>query len=474
MNQSLRRAILLPIVISSMLLGTLAGAPSQANAKSVTTATKTTVAPDMLLDGRQIIWTSSRPFIYQGTTYVPLREAAELLGAKVSWNKDKRATELQLHGNTIVHRPQTRDFIVNGYTRIQAPAPSLSIDSATLVPLRTLAEALGAKISSSANPVRQLQLTTDHSTITAEAAAQADDYLIRHQFSGIALIADHGEVLLRKGYGLSGPESLNSPDDPSRIASLTKSFTAAAIMKLVETGKLHLDDTLDTYIPGFPQGNEITLHMLLSHTSGLVSNFPRTEGLSLQQTMEAIKNKPLAFEPGTDFKYSNSGYMLLGYIIEQASGISYADYIHQQFTGPLQMTRTGVADEHTPTIKGYVSKSDQWTLAGKYYTQPGSGGLYSTVDDLLKWDRALNTTDILSQDSLDKMLTPYSHKNYGYGWMMDQTGEKSIVFHNGSGTGYATGLSREQGDGLTIILLGNHGGVDTLTIMRDIRQLLTP
>lgn len=471
MNKSIRRAILLPFVISSLLIGSLAGASSPVYAQS-SVVKKTTAAPDILLNGSPLAWTSSEPFVYQGTTYVPLREAAEQLGAEVKWNKNKRATEMLIHGNIIDHRPETRHFTINSYTQLQAPAASLLHNGATMVPLRTLAVVLGAKVTSSTNPIRQINLLSDNSTIIMDAANRADEYLIRQQFSGIALVADHGQVLLRKGYGLNGPDKLITPDDQTRIASLTKAFTAAAVMKLAEDGKLQLDDTLESYIPGFPQGDEITLHMLLSHTSGLASNFPRTAGLTLEQTIEAIKGKPLAFTPGADFKYSNSGYMLLGRIVELVSGTSYADFIQSHFIGPLHMTESGIADQHTQVIKGYVSKSDQWMLADTYYTQPGSGGLYSTVNDLLKWDAALNTTDLLNQDSLNKLFTPYSYKNYGYGWMIDQTADLKIVFHNGSGTGYSTGLSREVGGGITIILLGNHGGVDTLTMMRDIRQLI--
>lgn len=471
MNKSIRRAILLPFAISSLLIGSLSAAASPAYALS-SVITKATAAPEILLSGSPLAWTSASPFVYQGTTYVPLREAAEQLGAEVKWNKNKRTTEIRIHGDIVDHRPETRYFTINGYTQLQAPAASLLHNGATMVPLRTLAETLGAKVTSSSNPLRQINLLPDHSTVITDAANKAEEYLVRQQFSGIALIADHGQVLLRKGYGLNGPDKLITPDDQTRIASLTKAFTAAAVMKLAEDGKLQLDDTLESYIPGFPQGDEITLHMLLSHTSGLTSNFPRTAGLTLEQTIEAIKSKPLAFAPGADFKYSNSGYMLLGRIVELVSGMSYADFIQSHLIGPLHMADSGIADQHTRVIKGYVSKSDQWSLAGTYYTQPGSGGIYSTVDDLLKWDAALNTTDLLNQDSLNKLFTPYSYKNYGYGWMIDQTADRKIVFHNGSGTGYSTGISREAGGGITIILLSNHGGVDTLTMMRDIRQFI--
>ncbi|MNZ86873.1 Penicillin-binding protein 4* [compost metagenome] len=263
---------------------------------------------------------------------------------------------------------------------------------------------------------------------------------------------------------------LNTPDMPSRIASLTKSFTAAAIMKLVEENQLDLNDSLESYLPGFENGQQITIHMLLSHTSGLTSNFPREKGMTLQQTIDAVKDKPLAFEPGSDFKYSNVGYMLLGAIIEKVSGTSYGNYVSANFFQPLGMNHSGEAGTTVPTIKGYISNHGEWSLAGEYISQPGSGTIYSTLDDLLKWDAALNDEHVLQAASLEKMFTPYSYKNYGYGWMIDNTRTPAVLFHNGSGTGYSTGISRDQDGGVTIILLGNQAGRDTITLMKEIRN----
>lgn len=430
--------------------------------------------PEVTINGKQAKWTSAQPVLYRGTTYVPLREMAEQLGAKVKWNTNTRAVELLLGGDRISHRPGTQEFHIEGYT-ITAVGPSITRQGTTMVPLRALADSLKADIELSPSPSYTVNLKPDHTTVLTSGAIRADQYLKRQNYSGIVLLAEHGELLLRKGYGYSANNKLNRPDQKSRIASLTKSFTAAAVMKLVEEGKLQLDDTLETYIPGFPEGDTITIHMLLSHTSGLTSNFPRIKGMTLEKTIEEIMDEPLQAAPGSDFKYSNSGYMILGSIIEQVTGMKYGDYLQELVFDPLGMRDTGEVTELRPkvqTIRGFVRKDEGWVEAGEYISRSGSGTLYSTVDDLLKWDIALNTEQILSHSSKELMFTPYSHKNYGYGWMIDnKRSGHPVVFHNGSGTGYSTGISRELGGGLTIILLGNQAGRDTLTMMRELRDL---
>lgn len=162
--------------------------------------------------------------------------------------------------------------------------------------------------------------------------------------------------------------------------------------------------------------------------------------------------------------------MLLAYIIEHTSGTSYGEYLNQSFISPLGMTHTGEATPTKNITKGYVESKGQWKLADYYVSQSGTGTLYSTVDDLLKWDNALNTEQLLSQESLEQMFTPYSSKNYGYGWMIKNLDGDKIVFHNGSGTGYSTGLSREPDGGITIILLGNHAGMDMLNLLDGVRD----
>lgn len=477
MNKLISREKILPYILSVLLLwictGWLGSPTAFASNAANPGKAATSVAPvTVVFDGVTAVWNTKEPFLYKGMTYISLREAAEQLGAKISWNTKERATEIQWNGDSILHHPGTTKYSINQHTIIQASGPSLSVNGSTMVPLRTLTEVLKASIEISRDNHNNqiIHVKRDTATIYSDFVQEADEFLIENHFSGLALVAYKGEILLRKGYGYNGDNQLVSANMPSRIASLTKSFTAASIMKLVEEGKISLDDTLAAFMPDFPNGDQITIHMLLSHTSGLTSNFPRVKGMSLMQTIDAVKDKPLSFEPGSDFKYSNVGYMILGAIIEQVSGTSYGDYVSEHFLKPLGMKHTGEATSSTPVIKGYISLDENWVQAGEYISQAGSGTLYSTLDDLLKWDNALQNEGILSQASLDKLYTSYSYKNYGYGWMIDSTQTPAVVFHNGSGTGYSTGISRTLGDGLTVILLGNQAGRNTLVMMSEMRE----
>ncbi|WP_170220164.1 serine hydrolase [Paenibacillus anaericanus] len=443
-------------------------APASVQASQSQTQLAREIPIEVSIEGSIPEW-STTPFVLNGTTYVPLRETAQLLGATIRWNTANRASELNIHGDIILHRPGTAVFDVNGY-KLQAPSVSLTRQGTTMVPLKSLADALKATVKYTTQPVKTIDISQDPVSMLTKETEDVDNYLKTQGYSGMVLVAKNGEVLLRKGYGYGDEYKLNRPDKETRIASLTKSFTAAAIMKLTEEGKLRLDDTLETYVPGFPGGKEITLHMLLSHTSGAPANFTRTKGMTLQQTVDELKKKNLDFKPGTDFKYSNGGYVLLAYIIEHTSGTSYGEYLNQSFISPLGMTHTGEATPTKNITKGYVESKGQWKLADYYVSQSGTGTLYSTVDDLLKWDNALNTEQLLSQESLEQMFTPYSSKNYGYGWMIKNLDGDKIVFHNGSGTGYSTGLSREPDGGITIILLGNHAGMDMLNLLDGVRD----
>jgi CubicO group peptidase (beta-lactamase class C family) len=237
---------------------------------------------------------------------------------------------------------------------------------------------------------------------------------------------------------------------------------------LAEAGKLDVQDPISTYISGIPKGNQITLHMLLSQTSGLPSAFGRGEGNTLEQTVEEIRHKTLKFEPGSAYLYSNSGYVLLAYVVEQVSGMSYADYVQQTILEPLGMKDSGEASRKVHTNSGFVQQGKGWTPAPYYVSQSGSGTLYSTVDDLLKWDRALYTDQILSQETIETMYKPYSDKNYGYAWILKENGTKRTVFHNGSGGGFATAFSRNLSDDVTIILLGNHAGMDMTSLLNEV------
>jgi CubicO group peptidase (beta-lactamase class C family) len=287
-------------------------------------------------------------------------------------------------------------------------------------------------------------------------------------FSGAVLVMQHDKVILKKAYGLADREwnVANTVDTKFRIASLTKQFTAACILQLVEQGKLTLDDKLNKFLPDFPKGDSITIHMLLNHTSGIynfasdpdISNL-RKLSWSKDSIIRFFGNKPFKFSPGKGWEYSNSGYFLLGYIIERTSGQSYEDYLLQHIFNNLGMKNTGMnnLDSILPLrARGYVKENNRFINAeATSMNWPFSAGsLNSTVDDLYKWDRALYGTAILSENSKQKMFTNWKN-NYGYGWYVDTINGHYRTRHPGIVTGYLSNISRYVNDDACIVILSN-------------------
>ena len=308
---------------------------------------------------------------------------------------------------------------------------------------------------------------------TDEANAKRVDSLLtvysnKKMFSGSILIAKDGKALLSKGYGMANYsyDIPNTAQTKFKLASVSKQFTAAAIIILQEQGKLSTDDKLTKYIPDYPNGDKITIHHLLTHTSGIVNftSLPLFDSImtfehSLTESIAYFKNKPLEFEPGEKFNYSNSGYILLSYIIEKASGKKYHEFISNSIFEPLGMKNSGVFNGNT-LIKNLAMGYSE--IEGGVENVPyvdmsipsGAGALYSTVEDLLIWDQALNSEKLLKKASIDKMFTPFKD-TYAYGWMVDKYKEHKWIFHTGGIQGFATVVNRFPDDGLTIIILKN-------------------
>ncbi len=309
---------------------------------------------------------------------------------------------------------------------------------------------------------------------TAPQSAEMDAYLraaVAHdQFSGTVLVARDGVPTFVRGYGMANYELAvpNGPDTVFRIASLTKQFTAAAILHLQERGRLNIDDSICTYLDNCPATwRPIIIRQLLTHTSGIpnFSSLPDwDERLSVlhytpPQFVALFRDLPLEFEPGSGFRYSNSGYFLLGLIIERASGQAYASYLQEHFFGPLGMTHTGHYDDRR-LIPGLANGYD-WAANGfvnaEYITNvtpSGNGGLYSTVGDLLRWDQALYSNRLLSEQSLQAMFTPVRN-NYGFGWIMQERFGRPLQGHSGSVAGFSTFLLRIPSERLTVVVLSN-------------------
>lgn len=305
---------------------------------------------------------------------------------------------------------------------------------------------------------------------TTEADKLVSGYVEQNKFSGTVLVAKDGKPLFRKGYGWANREWKvpNGPESKFRLGSITKQFTATAILQLVEAGKLKLDDPISKYyLSSPPVWSKITIHHLLTHTSGIPSytsipGFFGKESMTDRTPAEIVKltqDMPLEFQPGEKFKYDNSGYILLGYVIEKVSGQKYADYLQEHIFGPLGMRDSGYdsSQEIIPhRAAGYNYTGSRWVNA-PYLAMSlpyAAGSLYSTGDDLLTWDQALYAHKPLSPASLDKMFTP-NLENYGYGWFITKEFNRKMESHGGGINGFNTVITRYPDDRVTVIVLGN-------------------
>jgi CubicO group peptidase (beta-lactamase class C family) len=303
------------------------------------------------------------------------------------------------------------------------------------------------------------------------------------EIPGIAvLVARDGNVLYRKGFGYADINSKIkvTPETKFRIGSVTKQFTAAAILKLQENNKLSVNDKLSKFIPDFPRGDEVTIHHLLTHTSGIHSYTSKpgfidkvTTTISEQDLVNSIKNDPYDFNPGEQWSYNNSGYFLLGYIIGKVSGKPYATYLKETFLDPLQMTNTGV---HYAGIKlenealGYSKDKGKYdaTINWDMSWAGGAGALYSTLDDLLKWNTALYNGKILKDESLKAATTSVTLKNgekpqqgeYGYGLGISKFRGTPVIQHGGGLHGFLTQLAWYPAEKLSVVMFTNTNDVD--------------
>ena len=319
---------------------------------------------------------------------------------------------------------------------------------------------------------------------TAQDKAQKIDELLKNyydygQFNGSVLVAEKGKVIYAKGFGMANMEWAipNQPDTKFRIGSVTKQFTAALILQLVEAGKIKLDGKITDYLSDYRKdtGDKITVHQLLNHTSGIPSytsqaNFFAEVSRDPSSVTDFVKKHAsgeLEFEPGTKFNYNNSGYFLLGAIIEKVTGKSYESVLKTRIFEPLGMTNSGY-DNHAPLLQkraaGY-EKTPAGFVNAAYLDMSlpyAAGSLYSTVEDLYKWDQSLYGDKILSAASKKLMFTP-GLSNYGYGFgISDQpigkTSEKTKVIQHGGGiNGFNSLLTRLIDKQQTIILLDNVG-----------------
>ncbi len=289
------------------------------------------------------------------------------------------------------------------------------------------------------------------------------DKLLSEQFKtnetgATALVARNGQVIYRNAFGMANLE-LNTPmqvDNVFRIGSITKQFTAVAILQLMEQGKLSLQDEITKFIPDFPMnGHKITIEHLLTHTSGIQSytgmkDFEERMTLDMKPTemINYFKNQPMEFAPGFKFNYNNSGYFLLGYIIEKITGKTYPQYVEENFFKPIGMTNSfyGSDSKIIKNRAGAYEKDSTGFINAPFLsmTQPYSAGsIQSTVADLFKWHQAVHAYKLVKKESLNKAFTKYKLTNgkettYGYGWGLGNIQESPTIEHGGGINGFLT------------------------------------
>ncbi|HKY05709.1 MAG TPA: serine hydrolase domain-containing protein, partial [Blastocatellia bacterium] len=331
----------------------------------------------------------------------------------------------------------------------------------------------------------------------------AAPYADSSSFSGDILVARAGKVIFNRGYGLAD-RARSVPVTPQTrfyIASISKSFTAAAILLLQDRGKLRVEDRVARFIPDFPNGDRVTIHHLLTHTSGIVDylRFPNFAELSKRRYKTAdvlplFRDKPLAFNPGERSSYSNSNYVLLAHIIETVAGTSYVDFLRRNFFTPLGMKDTGEPGLSNQSVinlaSGYTPVGLRDFETARYFDRSiltGAGSLYSTTEDLNRWVEGLFAGRVLKKSSVELMYKAGPGLASGYSWTLGKLWGREVVTGNGwDGVGFSGTLFHFPADRVTVVVLNNlniasvaselantvsalvvGGRVEPLTISRD-------
>lgn len=380
----------------------------------------------------------------------------------------------------------------------RAPAPlDLQMISAPLAPAALALLSLSAHLVASPPPAQEsagLPTSAAPATGSSEALASAiDAFLTEHhdigQFSGTVLVADGGEIVYRGARGEANSDWAipNTPTTKFRLASITKQFTAMLTLLLVEDGLLSLDGKITDYLPDYPaaSGDRVTLTHLLNHTSGIPSYTSRPgfmvgdgqDAWAVADFVTEFCSDPLEFEPGSQYSYNNSGYFLLGAIAEQVTGETFAENLQQRIFDPLEMHRSGIDDNFAVIPERAVGYSDllgsRRVASWVHMTTPfAAGAMYSTVDDLWKWERALKAKRLLDGELEQAMFTP-GLANYGFGWDIREDDEQRAIHSHGGGMpGVVTQITRVPALDRCVIILTNSDGTSIGAVEGGLFDLL--
>lgn len=322
------------------------------------------------------------------------------------------------------------------------------------------------------------------------------------------LVMQEGKVRLKRSYGLAVVEEKRraSPRTNYRLASVTKQFTAAAVLLLAERGQLSLDDSLAKFFPGFPaHGRDILVRHLLNHTSGLLAYEELIPAGATEPLLDADvlhileRQERTSFAPGSAFRYSNSGYALLALIVEKVSGQPFPEFLRRNIFAPLGMqhTRLNLRLQRTapPDWRrafGYSRRAGAWERTDQSLTSYvlGDGGIYSSIEDLARWEKELSSPRLLRRETLAQAMTATtsarplredraaaeadSGLGYGFGWYVGTYRGLPVVWHGGSTVGFRTHILRVPGDRLTVILLTNRNEGDVAALARRVADLYLP
>lgn len=330
----------------------------------------------------------------------------------------------------------------------------------------------------------------------AKTVKRIESYLNKVEsvgFSGVVLVEMNNRKVVSKGYGFKNEERKlkNTPDTIFDIGSITKQFTAAAIMKLEMQGRLNTDDKISKYFSGVPADKaEITIHQLLRHSSGLPSVVGGDfDPISQREFVEKVFNAPLGFERGSRFSYSNVGYSLLAMIIEKVSGKSYEQFLYENLWKPANMESTGYTrpnfDKDLIAV-GYKEgavwgkpNEQAWEKDAPFWHLKGNGGILSTAEDLYKWHQALNSDRILSKEAKEKYFRPKLRENesfdsyYAYGWDVHKTNRNTtLIGHNGTNRVFYADFVRYPDEAASIIMLSNKAHPNFFEINREISKII--
>lgn len=305
------------------------------------------------------------------------------------------------------------------------------------------------------------------------------------------MVIKNGKPIFKKAYGFANREDKTPVTLTTnfRLASVTKQFTAMCIMKLVQSGRLGYEHNLQQIFPEFPvYGRSITIRHLLQHTSGLIAYEDLIPDTATVQVLDQDVLKMMMaqdstyFAPGTQYRYSNSGYAVLAMVIEKVSGKSFAQFLHDNIFKPLGMKNTVAFEKGVSTVKhralGYRQEGSQFIFSDQSLTSAvlGDGGIYSSVEDLFKWDQALYSEKLVKKSALDLAFMPGllaegKALDYGFGWRIDQYHNQPRVWHTGSTSGFRNVIQRYPEAQFTVIILTNRAEPDVQALADKLTDL---